>query len=269
MGAPDFSPEVHPVENALGRGVDFSGLTVVLGVGTGRLVELLNQQAASSGGNLIVVSTHIQHLKRLTFLSQQGPLVPIHARLRHVPVLNETVDLLVVNGVLREVPENKLGALFEEFWRILVPGGKVRISDIIEPSEADYDRAWAERNRIVRKLSQALQRPAALSVDLKRVALAMRSVGFEELSISILPGLALTDAWLQETINAVRNMTAGIVDRRVRDEILTRDISSLVAAYSKGEQRAPGRFVLQGNKVGDIALNMEAPFTEEDLVERD
>jgi len=255
-----------PSEEMSWRGTDFSGVIVVLGVGTGRLISLLSQQVAASQGNLIVVSYRLAHLEALKPLAQQGRLLLVHARPRQIPVLNETVDLLVVNGVLREVPENRLVAVFEEMWRVLVPGGRVRIADVIEPSEAEDNRAWAQRGHIVRKLGQALDQPVALSVNLQRAALTMRSVGFENLNLSFLPGYRLTDAWLEETVNAIRVMSGRLVDRALRDEILNQDLKRLIAFYAQGGQRAAERFVLEGTKAGDMALAMEAPFTEEDLV---
>lgn len=249
------------------RGVDLSGVTVVLGVGTGRQIGLLNQQIAASGGHLLVLATDWTRLGTVAPLRADGPLTPIQARPRGLPVLSETVDLLVVNGVLREVPTRRLRAFAEELWRVLVPGGRLRISDIIEPTEAVDNRAWAERNRIVRKLADALERPTALSVDLPAAATALQSAGFQNLGLSFLPGYALTDAWLEETVNAVRTMSSRLVDPQVRHEIVEQDLAALVDAYAAGGQRAPQRFVLQGAKPGDLALDMEASFTEEDLLD--
>jgi len=254
-----------PNTDTIWRGVDFSGFTVVLGVGTGRLIRLLNRQACASRGNLIVVSHQLGRLSSLAPLTHEGPLTLIQARPRQIPVLEGTVDLLVVNGILRRVPQRELVAMFEELWRALVPGGQLRISDLIEPSATQYNAAWAERNRIVRKLGRILGRPTALSVDLRDAATALREVGFENLAVSILPGYGLTDKWLQETVDAVRGMAGRIVDRQVRDQILGEDLDRLVAAYAQGRQRATERFVLEGNKTGTLALEMEASFTEDDL----
>ena len=242
--------------NAVWRGVDFSGLVVVLGVSTGRLIRLLNGQAAASEGNLVVMSHDLSRLKALVPLMQEGPLTLAHGRPSQIPVLNGVVDLLVVNGILRQVPEGKMEAMFEELWRALVAGGQLRISDVIEPSGAWYNLAWAERNRIVRKLAELLGRPTAVSVNLQRAAEALRGAGFEGLRVSILPGYGLTDNWLEQTVNAVRSMTARVVERDVRNEILDQDISRLVGAYARGGQRGAERFVLQGTKAGDLALTM-------------
>lgn len=249
------------------RGIDLSGITVVLGVGTGRQIELLTRQIAASGGHLLVLAPDSSQLGAVRPLRVEGPLTPMLGRTRSIPVLTETVDLLVINGVLREAPTRRLRTVAEEMWRVLVPGGRLRISDIIEPTEAADQRAWSERNRIVRRLADSLARPTALSVDLPAAATALQEAGFQNLGLSFLPGYALTEAWLEETVNAVRAMVSRLVDPQVRHEIVEQDLSALVDAYSAGQQRAPQRFVLQGSKPGDLALDMEASFTEEDLLD--
>ena len=251
--------------------MDFSGLSVVLGVGTGRMLALLREQVENSAGTLLVVAYRQGDLQRLRSQGGwQGPgALLARGRPQRIPVLSDTVDLLVVNGVLRQVPAEQMDAMFDELWRALVPGGRLRVSDLIEPPEAPHSRAWAERNRIVRKLGSVISLPTALSVDVRRVAVAVQSAGFERLHISILPGYGLTDAWLEETVNSLRTMCSRVADRTVRDAILDEDIPQLIAAYARGAQRAAERFVLQGAKVGDLALDMEASFTEDDLAPLD
>ena len=196
------------LDSPMWRGIDFSGVTMVVAQVRGVCWSCLLEQVSASRGNLLVVSQRVDLLHPLAPLQKQRPLTLIQGRSRDLPVLDATVDLLALSGVLREVPANRLGVVLEEVWRVLVPGGQLRISDVIEPSEAEYNRAWTERNRIVRKLGQILDRPTALSVDLRQVAQAARSVGFESLAVTVLPGLMLTDAWLEETANALRTMAA-------------------------------------------------------------
>lgn len=253
----------------LWRGVDLSGTTWVLGVGTGRLIELLAQGADSARGQLIVMGRRGAQLQALTPLRAHRSLALVEGRSHQIPALDETVDLLVVSGILREAPASQYEGFGEEIWRVLVPGGQLRVSDVIEPSEAEHDQAWALRNALVRKLGEALGRPTALSVDLRRLALALRTVGFEGLSLSLLPGYVLTDAWLEETANAIRTMAGQIAQRTLRDEILEIDLPRVSAAYQAGGQRAAQRFVLQGRKPGDLSLDMLASFTEEDLQDVD
>jgi len=250
-------------------GVDLSGLTVVLGAGTGQMIELLNQGAATSDGTLLVLSQPLEPLQALASHRESGPLTLVRGRFRDTPVLSETADLVVANGVMRQVPPAQLERMGNELWRMMVPGGRLRISDIIEPSEADYDRVWSLKNTIVRKIASALNQPTALSVDIARLVRVLRAVGFEELGLSLFPGVPLTDAWLEETVNAIQVAVSRIVDVHVRHGIMDGDLRRLVAAYAEGEQRAAERFVLRARKPGDLALAMEASFVEEDLVTLD
>lgn len=247
------------------RGVDFSGLTVVLGAGTGQLIRLLYEQAKAADGQVIVLSFGREPLQALAASASDSRLTRIQGRPRQVPVLAEVADLLVVSGVLREVPPAKLDPMTEELWRILVPGGRLRISDIVEPGEAPHNMAWSERNRVVRKLAAALEQPTALAVSLPIVAAAVQRAGFENLAVSLLPGYALTDEWLENTIASIRTMTSRLVDRSIRDEVLGSCLERLKAAYARGGQRAAERFVLRGSKPGDLALDMESSYVEEDL----
>lgn len=245
-------------ENPIWRGIDFSGVTLVIGVGSGHLVELLNERVTASQGRLIVAGDRLSKIKEILPLTEKGFLTPLQAHLQHIPLLDQTVDLLVMSGVLRQVPEARINATFDELWRVLVPGGQLRISNLLEPPEAEHTRAWAQRNAIVRKLGRALDEPTSISVDIRRAARALRSAGFDDLGISILPGVPLTQEWLEETIRAMRTMTSRIVDRKIQQEILNEDLEELVAAYNQGEQSAAERFVLRGVKAGDVALNPES-----------
>ena len=67
-------------ESPMWRGIDFSGLTVVLGAGTGRLIELLAEQASISGGNILVLSQRSDVLEALAPLRARGSLTLVQAR---------------------------------------------------------------------------------------------------------------------------------------------------------------------------------------------
>jgi len=247
------------------RGLDFSGVTLILGVGTGRQVPLLADRCVSAEGSLVVADANLERLRALQREQTDLGITWVQARVRQIPLCDEVVDMLVVNGLLREVPTARMAILCDELWRVLVPGGKLRIADMLEPSEADYHHAWAERNRIVRRLGLALEKPTALAVDVSAAAKALRNTGFEDLHIAILPGYALTDAWLEETVEAIRGMAGRVVDPDLRHFILRQDLERLGAAFSAGDQRAPQRFVLQAGKPGDLSVAMESAVTAEDL----
>jgi SAM-dependent methyltransferase len=247
------------------RGLDFSGVTLILGVGTGRQVKLLGDKCRTAEGSLVVADMNRERLQTLYAGAVDSTVSLLQARPKQIPLSDEVADLVVLNGLLRESPATRVPALCDELWRVLVPGGRLRISDILEPSEECYHHAWSERNRIVRRLGMALEKPTAMAVDVSAAARALRSSGFEELHIAILPGYILTDAWLEETITAIRGMAGRVVDPDLRHFILRQDIDRLSAAYAEGGQRAPQRFVLQANKPGDLSLAMDSAITPDDL----
>jgi len=264
---------VDPAEaghEALWRGIDLSGVTVVLGVGEGRLIEALAHQAAVAGDGQIVAIGFRQD--ELTVLRGQLGSLPVHyvnARPRALPLQDASVDLLVMSGSLRQVPLGALRTFFEEIWRVLVPGGQLRIADILEPSEAPYNEAWRVRNALIQKMASALGRPTALHANLPATAQVLQSLGFEHLSASLLPGYPLSETWLESTEEAVMGMASRLVDPELRQELLEQDLARLVSAFRRGQQQAAERFVLRGAKVGSLSLDMEASFTEQDLASPD
>jgi len=248
----------------LWRGIDFSGITVLIGLGAGPLLQLLLEQVQRAEGQLVVLSYRAEELAPLAATLPMR-LAVLRARPRQLPLADASVDLLVLNGALRETPVERLPAMAAEVWRVLTPGGQLRASDIIEAGEAESDRAWAERNRLIRRLGEALGRPTALAVDLRAVAAALTAQGFEQLRLSILPGYPLHEEWLNDTVNAVRNMASRLPDAALRRQIIERDLPRLTSAYAQGGQCAAQRIVLSGVKAGNLALDMSASFTEADL----
>ncbi len=257
-------------QDPLWRGVDLSGITAVLGPAGGQLLQALAQQAAAVGsGCVLAIGYELEPLTQILPLADELPIAVLNARIRQLPLAEGSVDLLVMNGTLRQVPLRHLETMLQEIWRVLAPGGQLRVADIIEPSQEPHAEAWRVRNELVVKLGAALERPVANYVNLRDAAAALASVGFEELAVTILPGMPLTDAWLEATHSAIEAMASRVGDPTVRRAIIERDLPRLAAAYRQGDQRAAERFVLRGRKIGDLALSMEAAFTEQDLVDDD
>jgi len=265
----DQVPESDGGAERLWRDVDLSGVTLLLGGGTGQLARLLDEQIARSDGQLVVVDYRAALLEALSQVAFTSHTWLIRARHRQAPVLSESVDLVVVNGVLREVPDSGLETIAEEYWRLLVPGGRLRISDIVESQGDASTAAWSERNALVRKMAQAMGRPTAVAVDLRRAASALQAAGFEGLKVALMPGYPLSDAWFENTVSSVRTMVARVADASFREQVLSQDLLRLREAYRLGGQRAADRFVIRGTKPGDLALDMEASFSEDDLWSED
>jgi SAM-dependent methyltransferase len=239
---------------SLWQGLDLSGVTLAIGSGSGQLLSSLADEIALAGGTLLVTSWERQSLAALTSETWASAC---QATMQHVPLRPETADLAVYIGTLRDVPEAHLRSVLIELWRVLVPGGRFRIADLVEPTDMPYNAAWRERNEITRTLGRIMERPVSLSVDLKRTAVVLQDLGFEGLQVALLPGAGLTDQWLQETISALRTLAARLVDVDTRRRILEQDVPRLIDAYAQGDQRAAERFVLSGYKPGNLAVQME------------
>lgn len=264
------SPEIQFEHEALWRGIDLSGTTAVIGLGEGRLIESLAKQAAAAGGGQVVaIGFRIDGLTPIREQLFSLPVDYVNARPRSLPLRDATVDLLVMSGTLRQIPVTGLHSFFEEVWRVLVPGGQLRIADIIEPTEAPYNQVWRQRNTLIGRVAQALDRPTALYANLTAAAEALTTAGFENLAVTLLPGYPLTQTWLESTEEAVLAMASRLADPELRHQVLEHDLPRLVKTFHMGDQRAAERFVLRGSRVGTLALDMEASFTEDDLMNDD
>lgn len=257
--------EADVEDDGLWKGLDLSGLTVVLGAGTGAMLDLLLQRVSAASGQLAVMEPRLSDARELGRREPREAIAIVVGRPRRLPFIDEGIDLLVVNGTLREAPADGLSGLAREMWRVLVPGGSLRLADIVGPGEQPSDRAWATRNHIVSRLSQALGRQPGLALDVRAAAHALSGAGFEQLGLTLLPGYALSSAWLEDTVRAARDMTSGVADPSARHEIIDQLVPRLIDAFAEGGQRAAQRVVIRGVKPGGLAESMTASFSEADL----
>jgi ubiquinone/menaquinone biosynthesis C-methylase UbiE len=104
----------------------------VLDVGCGAGTDLLlAARRVGSGGRAIGVDMTPELLERAQSGAEKCGLQHVEVRLGDataLPVDDETVDVVISNGVLNLVPEKV--AAFAEIWRVLRPGGHVQIADI-------------------------------------------------------------------------------------------------------------------------------------------
>ena len=121
------------------------GATVLdLGCGAGTDL-LIAAQMAGPGGRAIGVDMTPSMLERAGESAREMGLdnVELHEGLiESLPLEDESVDVVISNGVIDLVPDKE--AVFAEIDRVLRPGGRLQIADVIIHTEVSEDA----RNRI-------------------------------------------------------------------------------------------------------------------------
>ena len=121
-----------PVEHA---GLQ-SGHTVLdLGSGAG-LDVFVARKEVGAGGRVIGVDMTAEMIARARENVRRSGYDNVEFRLgeiEHLPVLSDSIDVVISNCVLNLVPDKKQA--FAEIWRVLKPGGHFCVSDIVASSE--------------------------------------------------------------------------------------------------------------------------------------
>jgi arsenite methyltransferase len=115
--------------------------TTVLDLGSGAGTDLLiAAQMAGPGGHVIGVDMTAGMLARARDSADAMGLtnVELHESLiESLPVPDESVDVVISNGVVDLVPDKD--AVFSEIHRILRPGGRLQIADVVIHKELSED----------------------------------------------------------------------------------------------------------------------------------
>ncbi|HEC18882.1 MAG TPA: arsenite methyltransferase [Gammaproteobacteria bacterium] len=183
------------------------GETVVdLGSGGGFDAFLAAQEVGESG-HVIGIDMTPAMLSKARANAEQGKFTQVEFRLgeiEHLPVADNSVDVIISNCVINLSPNKP--QVFRDAWRILKPGGRLAISDVVASA------VMPEEMKNDPQLHAGCMAGAELIEDLEAM---MAEAGFEKIRIAPkdeskefikdwAPGRGVEDYVLSATIEAVK-----------------------------------------------------------------
>jgi SAM-dependent methyltransferase len=184
-------------QNSLGCGnpLAFAGVQegeVVLDIGSGAGIDvLLASQKVGNTGKVIGLDMTPEMLERGNENAKKAEADNVEFRLgdaESMPIEDGTVDLIISNCVINLSPDKK--KVFQEAYRVLKPGGRILISDIVNhnlPKMIKDDmKAWAEC------VAGGLEEEEYLKI--------IREVGFE--NVEIAGKIAITEKMAEGLISS-------------------------------------------------------------------
>jgi arsenite methyltransferase len=158
-----------------------------LGSGAGFDAFLAARQVGPTG-SVIGVDMTPEMIERARTNARTLGLAQINFRLgeiEHLPVADASVDVIMSNCVINLSPDKP--AVFKEAFRVLAPGGRLAISDVV--AIGDLPAAIAADPAAYTGCIAG----AALTADLERM---LAAAGFEEIRIAVQPhSRTLVEAW--------------------------------------------------------------------------
>lgn len=161
-----------------------------LGSGAGFDCFLATRQVGPTG-HIIGVDMTPEMLAKARQNAASSGFANVEFRLgeiEHLPVADQTVDVIISNCVINLSPEKQ--QVFTEAFRVLKPGGRLAISDMVTsvalPPEVQQDLA----------LYTGCIAGAASIADLESM---LRSVGFEQIEVTPKDSRELLQTWGAET----------------------------------------------------------------------
>ena len=148
----------------------------VLDLGSGAGLDcILASQKVGDSGKVIGVDMTPEMIERAQANAKRVNAANVEFRqgyLEELPVDSNTVDVIISNCVINLSPDKK--KVFNEAFRVLAPGGKLAVSDIVTDGELP---------EIIRKSLSAWAGCVAGAVEAQEYIGMMESVGFTDISI--------------------------------------------------------------------------------------
>jgi len=149
----------------------------VLDLGSGAGLDcILAAQKVGDTGHVIGVDMTPEMIERAQANAKKVNLNNVefrHGYLENLPVDSNTVDVIISNCVINLSPDK--GKVFTEAFRVLAPGGKLAVSDIVTDGELPES---------IRNSLSAWAGCVAGAVEAKEYIGMMKSVGFIDISIT-------------------------------------------------------------------------------------
>lgn len=180
----------------------------VLDLGSGAGFDaFLSARAVGAEGRVIGVDMTPEMVSKARANAESGEYANVDFRLgeiEHLPVADATVDVIISNCVINLSPDK--AAVFRDAYRVLKPGGRLAISDVVASAELPDDVAGDMA------LYSGCMAGASLIADLHDM---MAAAGFEDIRIAPkdeskdfieqwAPGRSITDYVVSATIEAVK-----------------------------------------------------------------
>ena len=191
----------------------------VLDLGSGAGLDcILAAQKVGETGRVIGVDMTPEMIERAQVNIKRLKLNNVefrHGYLENLPVDSNTVDVIISNCVINLSPDKE--KVFTEAFRVLAPGGKLAVSDIVTDGELPES---------IRKSLSAWAGCVAGAVEAKDYIGMMEAVGFTDISIKpVFFGKEIIDSALAEFKDSID------LNGIPRDDIYQAVYSAKITAY--------------------------------------